>query len=628
MLGISISVLDLTDGRTLLFLLPLSLCACLLSHLCRWPNPKAKEQLALIIPPAILLCWFALQRELLFVDRMSEFFYRSQSGGIVWRMNSGILIAFGLGFSLRLIRTIRMRAKVYGVLCALGFLPLLIWFNSIDPVQENRSLAYRWEFWRNPPVTEPLFDGKSLSYWASRMDDVADESEPALTAIRAMGPAGLAILIEEFRTGKGGWNFGEERPQAWEVRQHVAEVLMKLGPDARPAVPLMIASLGSSDRNTREQAAEVLGRTGDSSQPAIDALLRALEDEEVAYISMNSLARLGATNIELIHRLAAVAKNAAPKPAYWATVALERIGSPATPVVPDLVEIVRGSSGDQRQPAVQAIALCGTNASSAVPALIVGLQDSQEWTRKCIYIALGRIGPSARDAIPSLQNALTNEPYLPSRTDIARALWRIDPTQFAMVSAAIRKSLDALGQPRQNGRVTYDFLSALDVIGEIGPPAVDFVPTLRDIMRSNNPIIQFNAAWALLRVAPADSESANAVLRRLTGIDEYPLEQIGTDAWGEGLSELKRNRESYHLRLAAAGVLWQNSANSRVALTKLISNLIRDWEFYTSMKSATPEAQAAIPALTAILEDPSQAHVHAAAREALRVISGSACERW
>jgi HEAT repeat protein len=52
-----------------------------------------------------------------------------------------------------------------------------------------------------------------------------------------------------------------------------------VGPDARMALPLMVASLRDSDRTIREHAAEVLGRIGDDSPVIVDALIHALKDE-------------------------------------------------------------------------------------------------------------------------------------------------------------------------------------------------------------------------------------------------------------------------------------------------------------------------------------------------------------
>lgn len=593
-----------------------------------WPGPKVKWFLALATPPLILLCWFILQREMLFTDRMNGAFYRSMYGETAWRMNTAILIAFGIGFSLRVVRSGVKREKGYGAICLLGFLPLLLGFKSMGPVAETSSLAYRWDRWIHPPVSEPAFGGESLSFWAKRVNGMADEAEPALEAIRAMGPEGVHGLMQEFRTGEGSWKSGEERPQAWSVREDAANALIKLGPDARMAVPLMIESLRNSERTIRNQAAEVLGRTGDRSPAVLEVLIKALEDEATEYSATKSLARLGENDPAVIRRLAAIAKGSHVKAAYWATVALADIGNNSSIVLPELIECVQRAANDQRQHAVQAIALCGTNAAAAVPALTSALKGSQEWTRKCIYIALGRIGPAASNALPTLQAALTNEAYMPARVDIARALWRINTNQVGLVYAALRESLSEGDRSQNEGGVTYNFLSALDLIGETGPPAVEFLPDLHRYLESQNLRIQFNAAWALLRVSPNAAGAAQLTLRRLTGLEGYPREHVGTEEWGKALSELKQKRESFHLRIAAAGALWQTSEDLRAPLADLVSDLLRNWDYFTSMKQVIAEERAAVPVMAAIAADSSQTTVHGAAREALRTINGSDGERW
>ena len=620
----------LFDGRTLFLLALFGLLAYTLSPACQWLRPRVQNQVALLLPPAILLYWFVFQRELLLTDPMSRGFYRSMWGQTAWRLNSGICIAFGIAFSLRIVRTARKQGRMYGILGLLAFVALLLGFNSIGPVSSNSGLRYRIEAWMHPPVTEPSFGGKALSYWARRADGLADESEPALNAIRSMGPEGVNALIRAFRTGEGSWTLGEERrPHPWDVRRHAADALIKLGPASAPAVPLMVKSLQNPDRTIREQAAKVLGAVGDASQQVVNALIQSLGDEDADYHAMKSLARLAEKDPAIVQQLAATAKGPKAKAAYWAMVSLSEIGDAARPVLADLIECVKRGPSDSRQPAVQAIALIGTNAVEAVPVLTTALRDSDEWTRKCIYIALGRIGPRASNAVPILRTALTNEPYLPARTDISRALWRIDGGQIDLVLAAIKRSLDQGDNQLQNeGGLPYDFLSALDLIGEMGPEAALFVPRLRQHLASGDSSIQFNAAWALWQVSPDQGNAAETVLRRLVGLEDYPLERIGFDDWGRGLSDLKRKRESFHLRIAVIGALWQKSEIAGPELIAMLVDLLRDWDYFYPMKGVIPEERAVVPALTAILADPSQAKVHPAARAALRAISGNAGERW
>ncbi|HXR06176.1 MAG TPA: hypothetical protein VN765_02535, partial [Candidatus Acidoferrum sp.] len=49
----------------------------------------------------------------------------------------------------------------------------------------------------------------------------------------------------------------------------------------------------------------------------------------------------------------------------------------------------------------------------------------------------------------------------------------------------------------------------------------------------------------------------------------------GSDEMGRVLSELKRKRDSFPLRIAAAGALWQKSEKLKPAMTHLIADFRR-----------------------------------------------------
>ena len=75
----------LFDGRSFLLLMLLGLIAVALCPAVHVLSPKTKRRIGLALPPVILLSWFLFQRELVFTDRMSQAFYRSMHGDIVWR---------------------------------------------------------------------------------------------------------------------------------------------------------------------------------------------------------------------------------------------------------------------------------------------------------------------------------------------------------------------------------------------------------------------------------------------------------------------------------------------------------------------------------------------------------------
>jgi hypothetical protein len=391
----------------------------------------------------------------------------------------------------------------------------------------------------------------------------------------------------------------------------------------------MIESLRSPDRNTRDQATSVLAAAGDASPRVINALVQSLGDDDTAYDAMKALTLLAERNPAIIPQLAAVARGSNSKAAFWSMVTLSEVGPESVSVLPDLIECVQRGPSESRQPAIQAIALIGANAAPAVPALEAALNDPDAWTRKCTYIALGRIGPAASNSISALRTALTNESYQQSQMDIARALWRVDYRQIDLVLPAISKSLDdGDGLLQREHKLAYNFLNALDLIGEIGANAASFAPRLRQYIKSDNADVQFNAAWSLWRVSPSDAPATQATLRNLIGLENYPLERIGQDDWGRALSVLKRKRESFHSRIAALGALWQLEEKARPMLAAALADLLRDWDYFTSMKGLSPDVAPAVPALLAIESDPAHVKVHVTARAARRAILGNAGERW
>lgn len=97
---------------------------------------------------------------------------------------------------------------------------------------------------------------------------------------------------------------------------------------------------------------------------------------------------------------------------------------------------------------------------------------------------------------------------------------------------------------------------------------------------------------------------------------------------GRALVEPKRKRESFHIRMAAAGALWQTDFEDKDSLRKFTTQLLKEWKHWTSMKAVIPEEQALVPLLNEIIADPNAKEVNPMATTALSDISGSRGERW
>lgn len=125
------------------------------------------------------------------------------------------------------------------------------------------------------PVVTP---GIESPYFVKRATYEAGANPPAALspALRVERP--LAPVIRPF--------------EQWSEQEVAADTLGRIG---APAIPYLQQSLRSADPITRRQAAEVLGRMGSDAKPAVDDLIALLDDPdaEVRKIAARTLGRIG-----------------------------------------------------------------------------------------------------------------------------------------------------------------------------------------------------------------------------------------------------------------------------------------------------------------------------------------------
>ncbi len=132
----------------------------------------------------------------------------------------------------------------------------------------------------------------------------------------------------------------------YQVRWKALEALAKLGPQAAPAVPVLITRL--EDESDRYRAISVLGAIGPAAAPAVPALLKRLaytlsvqdklyRDESTEAIGIiETLSNIGPTAKEAVPLLRQALKDKVSTIRYFATHALGEMGPAATVVIPDL----------------------------------------------------------------------------------------------------------------------------------------------------------------------------------------------------------------------------------------------------------------------------------------------------
>jgi HEAT repeat protein len=158
------------------------------------------------------------------------------------------------------------------------------------------------------------------------------------------------------------------------VRRMVCESLPHR-PGARPAVPILVRSLGDFAPEVRRAAAWRLGSIGLDAEAALIDLHLAIEDKE-------GTVRVAAS--EAVQRIESKANDFCTKR------------------LPGALADLASPDPDVRRGAAAVLGGFGPHSAPAVPALARSLDDRDASVRIASAIALGLIGTAARDALPAL----------------------------------------------------------------------------------------------------------------------------------------------------------------------------------------------------------------------------------
>jgi HEAT repeat protein len=162
-----------------------------------------------------------------------------------------------------------------------------------------------------------------------------------------------------------------------ECRREAAEAFLRLGGDAAPAVPALIAMLRSKDKLTQQTAIRALFGLELRAQPAIPALLEILAHEPPRYTEPRA-----PTDIRSEYYGGRGRQNQAE---IGARDVLAAIGSPA---VPALVEALNRPERQARLAAAETLRLI-QEAKAAIPGVIGALDDDDPLVRTEVVHTLG-----------------------------------------------------------------------------------------------------------------------------------------------------------------------------------------------------------------------------------------------
>jgi HEAT repeat protein len=191
------------------------------------------------------------------------------------------------------------------------------------------------------------------------------------------------------------------------VRRKAAEALYHTGAD-KSFAPALLAALDENGPQGFAGVMRALGQMGPDAKQAVPQLLAAVQDEDswVRYAAADALGNIlaggaaGASpavpNIKaIVAALIPLLKDPEPQLPVIAIDALGKIGPPSADAVPALIESLKARRYDIRRKAAETLGLIGEPAKAAIPGLTALLKDEYHDVSDKAVEALSKMGPAA-----------------------------------------------------------------------------------------------------------------------------------------------------------------------------------------------------------------------------------------
>lgn len=247
------------------------------------------------------------------------------------------------------------------------------------------------------PRREPVYEGKPLSYWVERSNQIEEFNgvpEDAQVAIRAIGPKAVPFLLEwmphyerqrpEFLKALSQWVgrwFSKPSTNAPPSEYGLDFAWWALGEKGKSAIPVLARNLNKSPFNMR-----------------VDYDVWTESAKAISYLGPDAIAPMltAATNMsaqgrretwELIHNF-------------------ENLGTNGEPAVPALISWANDGEFFVRAAVMSALGGIGRRPDLAVPVLLKGLKDTNSMVCRDAAEALGAFANDSELVLPALIEAL------------------------------------------------------------------------------------------------------------------------------------------------------------------------------------------------------------------------------
>ncbi len=359
----------------------------------------------------------------------------------------------------------------------------------------------------------------------------------AMQALGMFGPKAAAAVPEFTRILRD-----DQDPR---VFWYTAAAVTELGPEAKAAVPPLIAALrtkvaatgatvgyityggvgmSKEDGPVRLAAAVALGKIGADAREAVPELTRALADTDPR-VRGEAAAALGAIGPKAAAAVPELARMAVGEEEdLLADLVAKALGEIGAPAVPALISMVRTGKPKVRVRAMTAIGAIGPKADAALPELSLAIDDRDEEIRTAAAEALGAVGsgPKERAAILPLLEALKDEDRI-VREQAAKALSQIGArTEEAipgLIDAMKKTAVPALLESLKDEDPVVR-QHAAGALGKIGASTDRVVPALIQAPRDPDRLARFRAVAALEAIGPSAAASLDDLVRLRGDPDE------------------------------------------------------------------------------------------------------------
>jgi HEAT repeat protein len=313
-----------------------------------------------------------------------------------------------------------------------------------------------------PPVIA-LFGAKAAGGLPALTEALKDKDfEVKLAAVTALGDLGP---IAKDRAG-ALLDLTYEK-DFFLLEPFVGAALANLGDGA---IPALTKALDEELSDRRKVAAYALGSMGPKAAPAVDALAKSLtaKDPGVRHAAARALGKIGSKANGALPRLEKTLDDKVAAVRIEAALAAWHISGKAKHVGV-IIKSLDDESPSVRENACQALSVMKSDARDAVDPVAKLLQDKELKIRA--IMTLGEIGPPAKKTLASLTRMLQDRD---GDVQIASAI------AVFQISGDAKESLKVLQTLLESEKF---YTGAINALGELGPAAIETLPTLVELYR-------------------------------------------------------------------------------------------------------------------------------------------------